>query len=146
MQGDGEEFLSLEDEEIPPAKKSKKPTKNKEKSIVKSTSDVPVTSSPVQAEIIDMEVIGDYGGTHNLCWPIHDMDCPDCASKAMNALNRLSQVNSSKVSATDGTVTLEIDFEKGNVSEASAILSSLGNDADLPYLMVSFGCFFTPFF
>jgi len=137
MQGDGEEFLSLEDEEIPPAKKSKKSPKNKEKSVVKSTSNVPITSSPVQAEIIDMEVIGDYGGTHNLCWPIHDMDCPDCASKAMNALNRLSQVNSSKVSATDGTVTLEIDFEKGNVSEASTILSSLGNDADLPYLMVS---------
>ncbi|MEK9697530.1 MAG: cation-translocating P-type ATPase [Candidatus Poseidoniales archaeon] len=137
MEGDSEEFLSLEDDnpEPKPQPTRKRQTKPKQKAVIESTHKM--VETPLQAEMIDMEVVGDYGGTHNLCWPIQDMDCPDCASKAMNALNRLSQVNSSLVSATDGTVSVEIDFEKGNVSEASAILRSLGNAPDLPFVMVS---------
>jgi len=137
MEGDSEEFLSLEDDnpEPKPQPTRKRQTKPKQKAVIEST--LKPVETPLQAEMIDMEVVGDYGGTHNLCWPIQDMDCPDCASKAMNALNRLSQVNSSVVSATDGTVSVEIDFEKGNVSEASAILRSLGNAPDLPFVMVS---------
>lgn len=137
MQGDEEEFLSLEDDVQSSSSKSVK-SRSKRVSKAKVVSTKPTnTTTALEAELIDMEVIGDYGGTHNLCWPIQDMDCPDCASKAMNALNRLSQVNSSVVSATDGTVAVEIDFEKGNVSEASAILRSLGNAPDLPFFMVS---------
>lgn len=137
MEGDSEEFLSLEDDnpEPKPQPTRKRQTKKKQKAVIESTAK-PVEPL-LQAEIIDMEVVGDYGGTHNLCWPIQDMDCPDCASKAMSALNRLDQVNTSIVSATEGTVTVEIDFEKGHVSEASAILRSLGNAPDLPFVMVS---------
>ena len=136
MQGDEEEFLSLEDDI---QSTNSQPVKSRSKRASKSTDlkKPAQNNTAIEAELIDMDVIGDYGGTHNLCWPIQDMDCPDCASKAMNALNRLSQVNSSVVSATDGTVAVEIDFEKGNVSEASAILRSLGNAPDLPFLMVS---------
>ena len=61
----------------------------------------------------------------------------DCASKAVNALNRLEHVNTSLVSATDGTVTVEVDFEKGNLAEASAILASLGNPPNLPYMQLA---------
>ena len=136
MQGDEEEFLSLEDDI---QSTNSQPVKSRSKRASKSTDlkKPAQNNTAIEAELIDMDVIGDYGGTHNLCWPIQDMDCPDCASKAMNALNRLSQVNSSVVSATDGTVAVEINFEKGNVSEASAILRSLGNAPDLPFLMVS---------
>ena len=65
------------------------------------------------------------------------MDCPHCASEAMNALNRLEHVNSSLVSATDGTVTIDVDFEKGNLAEASSVLKSLGNPPDIPFMQIS---------
>jgi len=136
MQGDEEEFLSLEDD-IQSTNSQPVKSRSKRASKASAVKKPAQNNTAIEAELIDMDVIGDYGGTHNLCWPIQDMDCPDCASKAMNALNRLSQVNSSVVSATDGTVAVEIDFEKGNVSEASAILRSLGNAPDLPFLMVS---------
>jgi Cd2+/Zn2+-exporting ATPase len=135
VQEESEEFLSLEDDdsvevkaEPTRPKKSKNPTSNQE--VISET-------PPVEAELINMEVLGEYGGTQNVCWPIQDMDCPDCASKAMNALNRLEHVNSSLVSATDGTVTIDVDFEKGNLAEASAILRSLGNPPNLPYMQIS---------
>ena len=131
VQGDSEEFLSLEDEDTPPPK-VKKPRRSTPKP------ETPTAEPTVlEAEVINMEVLGDYGGNHSICWPIQDMDCPDCASKAMNALNRLDQVNSSLVSATEGTVTIDLDFEKGNLAEASAILSSLGNAPDLPFMELS---------
>ena len=131
MQGDTEEFLSLEDEEASPPKVKKSPRRTPKPK-------VPTAKSPVlDAEVMNMQVLGDYGGNHSIRWPIHDMDCPDCAYKAMNALNRLDQVNSSVVSATDGTVTIDIDFEKGNLAEASAILTSLGNSPNLPFMELS---------
>ena len=131
VQGDSEEFLSLEDEDTPPPK-VKKPRRRTPKP------ETPTAEPTVlEAEVINMEVLGDYGGNHSICWPIQDMDCPDCASKAMNALNRLDQVNSSLVSATEGTVTIDLDFEKGNLAEASAILSSLGNAPDIPFMELS---------
>lgn len=136
MQGEGEEFLSLEEEDdLPITPKQKRPRKEKKQKA--SSMPKPADEVPVEAELINMEVLGEYGGNHNVCWPIQDMDCPDCASKAMNALNRLEHVNSSIVSATDGTVTIDVDFDKGNLAEASAILSSLGNPPDLPYMQVA---------
>ncbi|RJU88281.1 MAG: hypothetical protein DWC02_01935, partial [Candidatus Poseidoniales archaeon] len=76
MQGDSEEFLSLEDEDTPPpkVKKSRRRTPKSETPTAEPT--------VLEAEVINMEVLGDYGGNHSICWPIQDMDCPDCASKA----------------------------------------------------------------
>ncbi len=130
VMGESEEFLSLEDEDTVPAKAKSSPRRSKTKVTVPK----PVA---LNAEIIDMAVLEDYGGSHSICWPIQDMDCPDCASKAMSALNRLDQVNSSVVSATEGTVTIDLNFEKGNVADASAILRSLGNAPDIPFLEIS---------
>ena len=84
-----------------------------------------------------MQVVAEYSGKQSISWPIQDMDCPHCAAEAMSALNRLGHVNSSLVSATDGTVTIDVDFEKGNLSEASAVLRSLGNPPDVPYMQIS---------
>ena len=128
--GDSEEFLSLEGEETAPVKAKYFSRGSKPKVAVSET-------TTIETEVIDMDVLGDYGGRHSICWPIQDMDCPDCASKAMNALNRLDQVNSSVVSATEGTVTVDVNFEKGNVAEASAILRSLGNAPDIPFMQIA---------
>ena len=84
-----------------------------------------------------MQIVGEYSGTQSICWPIQDMDCPHCASEAMSALNRLEHINTSLVSATDGTVTVSVDFEKGNLSEASAVLRSLGNPPNVPFMQIS---------
>ncbi len=130
VQGDSEEFLSLEGEDSPPVKV--KPRSRRSTPKIESSK-----SLTIDAESIDMEVLEEYGGSHNICWPIQDMDCPDCASKAMSALNRLNQVSSSVVSATEGTVTIDVNLEIGNISEASAILRSLGNAPDLPFMEIS---------
>lgn len=125
---DSEEFLSLEEgdnaptPEVPDQHAGESP---------------PVQTTPIaEAEVIDMEVLGEYSGKHTVSWPIQDMDCPHCASEAMSALNRLDLVNNSIVSATEGSVTIDIDFEKGNISQASAILSSLGNGPDIPFMEI----------
>ena len=133
---DGEEFLSLEETTSPlpevKPRKSRKPISKTLKPLYDSI--IPDASEP---ESLDMEIVGEYSGTQSICWPIQDMDCPHCASEAMNALNRLKHVNTSLVSATDGTVTVSIDFEKGNLSEASAVLRSLGNPPNVPFMQIS---------
>ena len=128
VQGDSEEFLSLEEGDDAP--KPEVPVQQTRKSPSVQT------TKATEAEVIDMEVLGEYSGTHTISWPIQDMDCPHCASEAMSALNRLDLVNNSIVSATEGTVTIDIDFEKGNISQASAILSSLGNGPDIPFMEI----------
>lgn len=125
---DSEEFLSLEEGDNAP--KPEVPDQHAGES-------PPVQTTPIaEAEVIDMEVLGEYSGKHTVSWPIQDMDCPHCASEAMSALNRLDLVNNSIVSATEGSVTIDIDFEKGNISQASAILSSLGNGPDIPFMEI----------
>tara|TARA_Y100000768_G_C23989307_1_gene691126 strand:- start:4371 stop:7004 length:2634 start_codon:yes stop_codon:yes gene_type:complete len=134
MQEDGEEFLSLEDLSSPlpevKARKSRKPLSKNLKPLFDSI-------VPEDTESLDMQVVAEYSGKQSISWPIQDMDCPHCAAEAMSALNRLGHVNSSLVSATDGTVTIDVDFEKGNLSEASAVLRSLGNPPDVPYMQIS---------
>ena len=101
VQGDSEEFLSLEDNDLPVLEaesNSQQPKKSKHSS----------ESATIDAEIIDMTVLGEYAGIHSVSWPIQDMDCPHCASVAMSALNRLTQVNESIVSATDGLSLIHI--------------------------------------
>ena len=68
-----------------------------------------------------------------MSWPLLGMDCPDCASKATRALNFLPQVKSTKVSATAGKVTIEVDLEYGSLSEASSVLRSLGHAPDVAF-------------
>jgi len=128
VQEDSEEFLSLEEGDNAPTPEAPNPQTRK------SSSDQ--TTNTTEAEVIDMEVLGEYSGTHTVSWPIQDMDCPHCASEAMSALNRLDLVNNSIVSATEGTVTIDIDFEKGNISQASAILNSLGNGPNIPFMEI----------
>ena len=131
---DGEEFLSLEDTTAPKAEVKKR----KPRTVI-SKNLKPLTDSFIEdkTNTLDMMILGEYGGKQSICWPIQDMDCPHCASEAMNALNRLEHVNSSLVSATDGTVTIDVDFEKGNLSEASSVLKSLGNPPDIPFMQIS---------
>ena len=134
VQEDSEGFLSLEDEKAPPLEvKPRKPRKPISK-LLKPLFDSVV---PEESDAIDMMVLGEYAGNQTICWPIQDMDCPHCASEAMSALNRLGHVNTSLVSATDGTVTIDVDFEKGSIAEASAVLRSLGNPPDLPFMQIS---------
>ena len=131
---DGEVFLSLEDTTAPKVEVKKR----KPRTII-SKNLKPLTDSFVEdkTNTLDMMVLGEYGGKQSICWPIQDMDCPHCASEAMNALNRLEHVNSSLVSATEGTVTIDVDFEKGNLAEASSVLKSLGNPPDIPFMQIS---------
>ena len=128
VQEDSEEFLSLEEGDNAPTPEVPQPQTRKSSSAQ--------TTNTTEAEVIDMEVLGEYSGTHTVSWPIQDMDCPHCASEAMSALNRLDLVNNSIVSATEGTVTIDIDFEKGNISQASAILNSLGNGPNIPFMEI----------
>ena len=134
VQEESEEFLSLDDAEGPSIEVKQRRPKNPQSDSSQSNDS---ESNPIGAEILDMEVLGEYGGNHSVCWPIQDMDCPHCAAEAMSALNRLEHVNSSLVSATDGTVTIDVDFEKGNLAEASSILRSLGNPPDMPFLQLA---------
>ena len=134
MAEDGEIFLSLEDTSAPKVEVKKR----KQRTII-SNNLKPLTDSFIEDKnnTMDMVVLSEYGGKQSICWPIQDMDCPHCAAEAMNALNRLSHVNSSLVSATEGTVTVDVDFEKGNLAEASSILKSLGNPPDIPFMQIS---------
>ena len=134
MQGDAEEFLSLEDLTSPiPEVKQRKARKPLSKTLK------PLFDSiiPEETDSLDMQVLAEYSGKQSISWPIQDMDCPHCAAEAMSALNRLGHVNTSLVSATDGTVTVDLDFEKGNLSEASAVLRSLGNPPNVPFMQIS---------
>ncbi len=120
-----EEFLSLEDEDggLPkpkPRRSKKKPTQPAPKVVEKITT-----------EVVDMQVLGDYGGNHYVNWPIQDMDCPDCASKAAKAIGRLNHVSEIKVSATDASVAIKVNLDKGAISEVSSILRSLGHAPDI---------------
>ena len=133
MADDVEEFLSLEDENSLLLKQHE-PSSGSEP---KSASNIVPEPAIIEAEAIDMSVVEEYAGSHTISWPIQDMDCPHCAGVAMNALNRLEQVCSSTVSATEGTVTIEVDLEKGNIASASAMLNSLGNPPDLPFMQIS---------
>ena len=110
VQEDSEQFLSLEDLSSPlPEVKPRKSRKPLSKNLK------PLTDSVLAEETdpMDMRVLAEYSGSHSISWPIQDMDCPHCAAEAMSALNRLGHVDTSLVSATDGTVTVDENFEKG---------------------------------
>ena len=115
MQEDSSEFLSLEDDE---SSEMEKPQKSSSKPVpinLQTSGSYPTQSSDtIDAEVVDMTIVEEFAGNYTVTWPIEDMDCPDCAYKAMSALNRLPQVDRSMISATEGTVTLDVNFEKGS--------------------------------
>ena len=85
--------------------------------------------------VLDADLAVD--GTYDIEWNINGMDCTDCAMKAKRAVNRLPGVNSVNMSVTEGTVTLNLDLARGNVSRANLVLQNLGHDPIIPWQSVS---------
>lgn len=85
--------------------------------------------------VLDADLAVD--GTYDIEWNINGMDCSDCAMKAERAVNRLPGVNSVNMSVTEGTVTLNLDLARGNVSRANLVLQNLGHDPMIPWQSVS---------
>ncbi len=131
-----EEFLSLEDDIEVITKKSFTLKSRLSKPKMKLAETPLAAEIPVIEAAEVEEIIAAHAGVHVMKWPLSGMDCPDCAMKAEKALSRLKQVNSCNVSAIDGTVEVEVDFEKGPVVNVGNVLKSLGNPADLPYVQI----------
>ena len=85
-------------------------------------------------EIVDTVLAVD--GIQKFEWQLRGMDCPDCAMKATRAVNRLPGVNNVIVSATEGSVTIDLDLAIGRVSRVSSVLESLGNAPDIEWQLV----------
>jgi len=134
--GAEEEFLSLEDDIEVIAKKPFRLKVMRSKPKITAELEPIEEDKPVIEAIEVEEIIAAHAGIHVMSWPLSGMDCPDCAMKAEKALGRLKQVNSCNVSAIDGTVEVEVDFEKGPVANVGNVLKSLGNPADLPYVQI----------
>ena len=157
---DEEEFLLLDDEEEvnTPSKEKFKMIKNGDSSWQKvgnAFSNIPFNikeSSDMKESIrnnidnlipfaksanlvLDADLAVD--GTYDIEWNINGMDCTDCAMKAKRAVNRLPGVNSVNMSVTEGTVTLNLDLARGNVSRANLVLQNLGHDPIIPWQSVS---------
>ena len=157
---DEEEFLLLDDEEEvnTPSKEKFKMIKNGDSSWQKvgnAISNIPFKikeSSDMKESIrnnidnlipfaksanlvLDADLAVD--GTYDIEWNINGMDCTDCAMKAKRAVNRLPGVNSVNMSVTEGTVTLNLDLARGNVSRANLVLQNLGHDPIIPWQSVS---------
>ena len=157
---DEEEFLLLDDEEEvdTPSKEKFKMIKNGDSSWQKvgnAISNIPFKikeSSDMKESIrnnidnlipfaksadsvLDADLAVD--GTYDIEWNINGMDCSDCAMKAKRAVNRLPGVNSVNMSVTEGTVTLNLDLARGNVSRANLVLQNLGHDPIIPWQSVS---------
>ena len=88
---------------------------------------VPPPSNEVLESVVvlDPEIVEQATGCYTVEWPLVGMDCPDCAGKAMTALRILPQVKAPAVSATRGDVKLELDLEKGSLSEVSSAFAHL---------------------
>ena len=88
----------------------------------------------VQEDIVDAVLAVD--GIERFEWPLRGMDCPDCAMKATRAVNRLPGVNDVVVSATEGSVRVDLDVARGRISRVSSVLESLGNGPDIEWQLV----------
>tara|TARA_B110000003_G_scaffold167647_1_gene167641 strand:+ start:858 stop:3533 length:2676 start_codon:yes stop_codon:yes gene_type:complete len=85
--------------------------------------------------ILDADLVVD--GTYDIEWGINGMDCTDCAMKAKKSVNRLPGVNHVNISVTEGTVKLNLDLARGNVSRANSVLQSLGHEPMIIWKSVS---------
>ena len=75
-------------------------------------------------------------GVQKARWPLSGMDCPDCAMKATRAIQRLDSVSECSVSATQGSVDVEINLEHGNLAQLNSILSSLGHAPEVEWFEI----------
>jgi Cd2+/Zn2+-exporting ATPase len=73
-------------------------------------------------------------GQQKAGWKLTGMDCPDCALKATRAVQRLASVSECNVSATHGSVEVEIDLQQGNLAQLNSVLSSLGHAPEIGWL------------
>lgn len=126
-------FLSLDDDDalIPEPVLGPNSPKSRIRALKKTVKNRP--SEVLDAEILDATMVTQATGIFDVSWPLLGMDCPDCAGKATRALNFLPQVKKTKVSATAGKVTVEVDLEDGPLSEISSVLRSLGHAPDVPF-------------
>ncbi|RJU80284.1 MAG: heavy metal translocating P-type ATPase [Candidatus Poseidoniales archaeon] len=126
-------FLSLDDDDalIPEPVLGPNSPKSRIRALKKTVKNRP--TEVLDAEILDATMVTQATGIFDVSWPLLGMDCPDCASKATRALNFLPQVKTTKVSATAGMVTVEVDLEDGPLSEISSVLRSLGHAPDVPF-------------
>ena len=129
---DNEVFLSLEDDgpALEPALQS--PPNSETQDQATANGDEP-TSPVIEAELVDVAVMEQAGGTYEVVWPLTAMDCPDCASKATRALNHMPQVLEPKVSPTSGEIKVKVDLEHGSMAEVSAVLRSLGHPPNVEH-------------
>ena len=151
MGEDAEEFLLLDDEEeIPVSKKpEKKPFTIKSmfssiklpklpKSKPKPVSNPEPTIETIATSVVDttdLDLAAD--GVHEFEWDIRGMDCPDCAMKANRAVSRLPGIEECRVSATQGSVRINVDVSRGRVSRASSVLENLGHSPEIDWLSVT---------
>jgi len=86
------------------------------------------------ADLLEAELVVD--GVEQFEWQIRGMDCPDCAMKATRAVKRLPGTTEVVVSATEGSVRVNLDLARGRVSRVSSVLDSLGHSADVEWRLV----------
>ncbi len=84
--------------------------------------------------VFEPELVVD--GVERFEWRLRGMDCPDCAMKATRAVNRLPGVDEVVVSATEGSVRVDLDVALGRVSRVSSVLESLGNGPEVEWRLV----------
>lgn len=95
----------------------------------------PIESPDSDAEVaLVPELVVD--GVERFEWQLRGMDCPDCAMKATRAVNRLPGVDEVVVSATEGSVRVDLDVARGRVSRVSLVLESLGNGPEVEWRLV----------
>ena len=151
MGEDAEEFLLLDDEEE--ISVSKKPEKEPftiksmfssiklpklPKSKPKPVSNPEPTIETIATSVVDttdLDLAAD--GVHEFEWDIRGMDCPDCAMKATRAVSRLPGIEECRVSATQGSVRINVDVSRGRVSRASSVLENLGHSPEIDWLSVT---------
>ncbi len=95
----------------------------------------PIAGADSQTDaILEPELVID--GVERFEWQLRGMDCPDCAMKATRAVNRLPGVDEVVVSATEGSVRIDLDVARGRVSRVSSVLESLGNGPEVEWRLV----------
>ena len=140
MPEDSEDFLYLDDEDIPsnPKKAPGKPLSLPKISLprIKKTRQKPNPETTHKQSSESPDIGLSFDGTHSFDWEIRGMDCPDCAMKATRAVSRLPGVESCRISVADGTVELTQDVSRGATSRASTVLSSLGHTPNTGWMYV----------
>ena len=131
---EGEVFLSLEDDgPVVPAAFKPALGKNDTTSTPVNAVNRETNTTVLEADLVDVAVMEQAGGSFEVMWPLTAMDCPDCASKATRALNHMKQVSEPKISPTSGEIKVMVDLEHGSMAEISSVLRSLGHPPNVEH-------------